>query len=88
MALAEAVRAVTGVDAALKWPNDVHVRGRKLGGILAERPAGAGDAVVLGYGLNVSAVAPPDALAALPEHAELDWAKGTTVAIRHKHALE
>jgi BirA family biotin operon repressor/biotin-[acetyl-CoA-carboxylase] ligase len=37
--------------AALKWPNDVLIRGRKLAGILAER---AGDAVVLGVGLNVS----------------------------------
>jgi BirA family biotin operon repressor/biotin-[acetyl-CoA-carboxylase] ligase len=38
-------------DAALKWPNDVLIHGRKLAGILAER---AGDAVVLGIGLNVS----------------------------------
>jgi RluA family pseudouridine synthase len=29
-----------------------------------------------------------DALAALPAHAELDFLKGTTVAIGHKHALE
>jgi BirA family transcriptional regulator, biotin operon repressor / biotin---[acetyl-CoA-carboxylase] ligase len=38
-------------DAALKWPNDVLIHGRKLAGILAER---AGDAVVIGIGLNVS----------------------------------
>jgi BirA family biotin operon repressor/biotin-[acetyl-CoA-carboxylase] ligase len=38
-------------DAELKWPNDVLIHGRKLAGILAER---AGDAVVLGIGLNVS----------------------------------
>ncbi|MFL6055752.1 MAG: biotin--[acetyl-CoA-carboxylase] ligase [Actinoallomurus sp.] len=38
-------------DAALKWPNDVLIHGRKLAGILAER---VGDAVVLGIGLNVS----------------------------------
>jgi BirA family transcriptional regulator, biotin operon repressor / biotin---[acetyl-CoA-carboxylase] ligase len=37
-------------DATLKWPNDVLIHGRKLAGILAER---AGDAVVLGIGLNV-----------------------------------
>ena len=29
-----------------------------------------------------------DALAGLPEHAVLDWAQGTTVAIKHKRALE
>lgn len=38
-------------DAALKWPNDVLIGERKLGGILAERVAGA---VVIGIGLNVS----------------------------------
>jgi BirA family biotin operon repressor/biotin-[acetyl-CoA-carboxylase] ligase len=37
-------------DAALKWPNDVLIGDRKLAGILAER---AGDAVVVGIGLNV-----------------------------------
>jgi BirA family transcriptional regulator, biotin operon repressor / biotin---[acetyl-CoA-carboxylase] ligase len=38
-------------DAALKWPNDVLIGERKLGGILAERVGGA---VVIGIGLNVS----------------------------------
>ncbi len=37
-------------EAALKWPNDVLIGDRKLAGILAER---AGDAVVVGIGLNV-----------------------------------
>ena len=51
VAVATAVRAVTAVDAWLKWPNDVLVRDAKLGGILAEA---AGDAAVVGVGLNVS----------------------------------
>jgi BirA family transcriptional regulator, biotin operon repressor / biotin---[acetyl-CoA-carboxylase] ligase len=51
VAVAEAVRAVAGLDAELKWPNDVLVDGRKLGGILVER---AETAVVVGIGLNVS----------------------------------
>jgi BirA family transcriptional regulator, biotin operon repressor / biotin---[acetyl-CoA-carboxylase] ligase len=38
----------------LKWPNDLLVGDRKLAGVLAER---VGDAVVVGVGLNVSAVA-------------------------------
>ncbi|MGN6332590.1 MAG: biotin--[acetyl-CoA-carboxylase] ligase [Motilibacteraceae bacterium] len=56
VACAEAVESVTGVEAALKWPNDVMVGERKLAGILAERRAGDGgaDALVLGIGLNVS----------------------------------
>jgi BirA family transcriptional regulator, biotin operon repressor / biotin---[acetyl-CoA-carboxylase] ligase len=58
VALVEGVRAVTGLAAALKWPNDLYVGRRKLAGILAE---GAGDAVVLGYGINISGASyPPD----------------------------
>jgi BirA family transcriptional regulator, biotin operon repressor / biotin---[acetyl-CoA-carboxylase] ligase len=50
VAAAASVRAVAAVDATLKWPNDVLVGERKLGGILAER---TGAAVVVGIGLNV-----------------------------------
>lgn len=52
VAVVEAVRAVGQVEAVLKWPNDVLVAGRKLGGILAERTADGG--VVVGVGLNVT----------------------------------
>jgi BirA family transcriptional regulator, biotin operon repressor / biotin---[acetyl-CoA-carboxylase] ligase len=51
VAAASSVRAVAGVDATLKWPNDVLAGPAKLGGILAEA---AGQAVVVGIGLNVS----------------------------------
>ncbi len=57
LATAEAVRAVTPVDARLKWPNDVLAGAAKLGGILTETAWGAGaaaGAVVVGIGLNVS----------------------------------
>ena len=56
VAVAAAVTEATGVQARLKWPNDVLagtvLAGEaKLAGILAEA---AGDAVVVGIGLNVS----------------------------------
>jgi BirA family biotin operon repressor/biotin-[acetyl-CoA-carboxylase] ligase len=51
VSVASAVRAAAGVDARLKWPNDVLAGPAKLAGILAEA---AGDAVVVGIGLNVS----------------------------------
>ncbi|KAD3515293.1 biotin--[acetyl-CoA-carboxylase] ligase [Arthrobacter yangruifuii] len=57
LALAESVAARTGVEARLKWPNDVMVDGRKLAGVLAQLvPASDGGppAVVVGAGLNVS----------------------------------
>jgi len=55
-AVAQALRTNSAVDARLKWPNDVLVGEAKLSGILAEA---AGDAVIVGVGINVSA-APDD----------------------------
>jgi biotin-[acetyl-CoA-carboxylase] ligase BirA-like protein len=65
VALAEAVRGVTGVQVSLKWPNDLLAGdGRKLAGVLAES---AGTAVVVGVGLNVSTTSDelPDTAASL-----------------------
>lgn len=54
ISLADAL-AAEGVPAALKWPNDILVGGRKLGGILAEsRQTDQGLTVVIGIGLNVN----------------------------------
>jgi BirA family transcriptional regulator, biotin operon repressor / biotin---[acetyl-CoA-carboxylase] ligase len=60
IATTTAVRQLTGLDARLKWPNDVLVGSRKLAGILTEStgsqpPASPGEeAVVIGIGINVS----------------------------------
>ena len=56
LAVAAAVRDVAAVPAELKWPNDVVVDDRKLGGILVERVEAAPypAAAVIGIGLNVS----------------------------------
>lgn len=51
LATARAVEATSGVAAAIKWPNDLVVAGRKLGGILIER---TDRATLVGIGLNVS----------------------------------
>jgi BirA family transcriptional regulator, biotin operon repressor / biotin---[acetyl-CoA-carboxylase] ligase len=51
LAAAAACRRVAGVEAVLKWPNDLLVDDRKLAGVLAQRaPEGS---VVVGLGLNV-----------------------------------
>jgi len=66
VAVATAVRDVAAVDAQLKWPNDVLASRGKLAGILAEA---AGDAVVVGVGVNVSTgpdELPPPGPGALP----------------------
>ncbi len=61
--VAEALDAVAGVGARLKWPNDVLVRGRKIAGILLESRLGAEPVVVVGIGLNLQQGAFPDELA-------------------------
>lgn len=53
VAVVEAVAEVAGVQAGLKWPNDVLVGDGKLAGILAE-VAAPHPVVVVGIGLNVS----------------------------------
>jgi BirA family biotin operon repressor/biotin-[acetyl-CoA-carboxylase] ligase len=53
VAVVDAVAAVTGIDARLKWPNDVLVGERKLAGILAE-VAAPQSVIVVGVGLNVT----------------------------------
>ncbi len=57
LAVAEAVEAVAGVAAGVRWPNDVLVVGRKVAGILLEA---SGDALVVGIGINANVV--PEAL--------------------------
>jgi BirA family transcriptional regulator, biotin operon repressor / biotin---[acetyl-CoA-carboxylase] ligase len=52
LTVAGGVETSTGAVPDLKWPNDVLLKGRKLAGILLERPAGAN--VILGVGVNVN----------------------------------
>jgi BirA family transcriptional regulator, biotin operon repressor / biotin---[acetyl-CoA-carboxylase] ligase len=55
VAVAAALRDRTGVEVVLKWPNDIMVGARKLGGILTEQVATPGGSrVVVGVGVNVS----------------------------------
>jgi BirA family biotin operon repressor/biotin-[acetyl-CoA-carboxylase] ligase len=65
-----------GVEAELKWPNDVLVKGRKLAGILTEASSSSGGVewVVVGIGVNVAvdvdALVPPAAEVATSLHVE------------------
>lgn len=78
VAVAQGVREATGVQAKVKWPNDVVVtrdnEPRKLAGLLAERTT---DAVVVGVGLNVHA-----------EQAQLPIASATSIAIETHAPIE
>jgi BirA family biotin operon repressor/biotin-[acetyl-CoA-carboxylase] ligase len=53
IAAARALRRLGARGVSVKWPNDLMVRKRKLGGILIEtRPAKAGSVVIVGIGIN------------------------------------
>lgn len=65
LAVAEGLRASTGVDARLKWPNDVWINRLKVAGLLAESSL-AGQAlrfVIVGVGVNVNLAEIPNELA-------------------------
>lgn len=60
VAVARAIERATGVAVRLKWPNDLMVGDRKVGGVLVEAPAEAGWAVAgIGVNANVSLEALP-----------------------------
>ena len=56
VAAAEAVSQETGCELGLKWPNDLLLGGRKIGGVLGETEAAFGRVAtaVLSLGLNVN----------------------------------
>lgn len=76
VAVRRAVARLSGVEAALKWPNDLEVGGAKLCGILGEVVAEKG--IALGIGLNVHEAPPVEEIgrAAIA----LDQAAGRPVA--------
>jgi BirA family biotin operon repressor/biotin-[acetyl-CoA-carboxylase] ligase len=71
VAVRRALARAAGVAVGLKWPNDIVLDERKLGGILLEMAAEAQGRchVVVGVGINVAL--PPDSLANL-----CDWPRG------------
>lgn len=64
VAVGEVLRRLTGLEARLKWPNDVLVGDRKIAGILVESRAGAEPLLVIGVGINLAQREFPPELAA------------------------
>jgi BirA family biotin operon repressor/biotin-[acetyl-CoA-carboxylase] ligase len=56
LALCRTVRRLTGLNAAVKWPNDILVDGKKLSGMLSEMEAEAEmvSFITVGIGINVN----------------------------------
>lgn len=69
---------LTGLNARVKWPNDLLVGGRKVCGVLIERAA----ATVVGVGLNLNQTAADFAAAGLHAAASVAMLTGRTMTVR------
>lgn len=72
LAVAEAIESF-GIEAGIKWPNDVWIRGRKVAGILVEA---GNDFAVIGIGLNVNTLEFPEAVAGIATSLDLETGRG------------
>lgn len=83
LAVAEAVEEITGLAVELKWPNDILVNRRKIGGILTELGVEGGRLAyaVVGMGLNVNFD-----IAEVPELQGATWS-ATSLAIELGHEV-
>ena len=85
LAVCDAIASVTGMRAAVKWPNDVLIGGRKVCGILAELDLGDGvhgsdvfRFAVVGIGVNVNVDL---------RHAPCLMAPATSLAMETRHSV-
>jgi BirA family biotin operon repressor/biotin-[acetyl-CoA-carboxylase] ligase len=93
----QAVSETAALDLDLRWPNDLLIGGRKLGGILVETASEPGDQAllryaVIGIGINLHQRAFPPELAALATSLDLQSngtsTDRTTLAIALLRALD
>ncbi|HXB62997.1 MAG TPA: biotin--[acetyl-CoA-carboxylase] ligase [Acidobacteriaceae bacterium] len=83
LAARAAIAEVSGLQADIRWPNDLMLDGRKCGGILVDTAA-TGDAerlrhVVIGVGINVNHEAFPDDLRYLATSLRIESGAGQSV---------
>ncbi|MBO8177461.1 MAG: biotin--[acetyl-CoA-carboxylase] ligase [Bacillus sp. (in: Bacteria)] len=56
VAISQAIEEISGIEAEIKWPNDILIRGKKVTGILTELQADADKihSIIIGMGINVN----------------------------------
>ncbi len=54
IAVVKSIKKIANLSTSIKWPNDVHYKGKKLCGILTEGIFGKGNYAIVGVGLNVN----------------------------------
>lgn len=55
LAASRAIEELTGVKTQIKWPNDIYLNGKKLGGILCELVCSKQFTAIVGMGINITA---------------------------------
>jgi BirA family transcriptional regulator, biotin operon repressor / biotin---[acetyl-CoA-carboxylase] ligase len=85
LAAAESIESVISAPVSLKWPNDLLISGRKVGGILCEniQASASGPFQVIGIGINVN-MNPDDFPAELRESATSVWNETHTIVDRNR----
>ncbi len=65
LAVAKSIKNITGLNASIKWPNDILVNDKKVCGILTEMSAQAEniDYIIIGIGVNVNNLEFPEEIA-------------------------
>ena len=54
IAVVKSIKKIAKLNTNIKWPNDVHYKGKKLCGILTEGVFGKENFVIVGIGLNIN----------------------------------
>lgn len=83
LAIADAIEKETGLNARIKWPNDIVVNGKKVCGILTEMDMEADYIrdIIIGVGINVNQSSEDDFAEEIREHASsLKLLSGHTVS--------
>lgn len=78
VAIGDAILKLTGLQARIKWPNDLLIKGKKVCGILIE----SGRRTVVGIGLNLNQSAAEFVDANLPDAASLAVFTGQSLELR------
>lgn len=56
ISIVNTIKKIANLNTNIKWPNDVHYKGKKLCGILTEGVFGKENFVVVGIGLNINQI--------------------------------
>lgn len=77
LATVKGIREITGLDARIKWPNDIVVNGKKVVGILTEMSAQVDyiNHIVVGTGINVHQTEFPEEIAQTATSLDLELQK-------------